>query len=251
MASKFFIVQISDTHLFGDKNRKINGANSYVNLKHVLKNINALSEKPHSIIVTGDLSQDCTFESYQHLANLLNTCGIKYYLLPGNHDDVDVINKVFDFNWVKDKVDYSFDLEGWHICIIDTSEYPEDAGKLLWDQIVNLENNLKENIKKPTVIFMHHHPVEINSPWMDNMILNEAKKFNDLIRQNSQVKAVLFGHIHQVFEKTINNTFYGSAPSTSFQVMPNTQMFTVEKVMPGYRSIQLNGNEFSSRVIWV
>ena len=42
MQSKNYIVQISDTHLFGDKNKKINGANSYQNLKTVMNNIAAL-----------------------------------------------------------------------------------------------------------------------------------------------------------------------------------------------------------------
>ena len=99
---------------------------------------------------------------------------------------------------------------------------------------------------------MHHHPVEINSPWMDQMILKESKEFNEVIKQNKHVKAVLFGHIHQVFEKMINGVFYGSAPSTSFQVVPNTQMFTIENINPGYRLIELNGDKgdkFSSKVI--
>ena len=246
---KHYIVQISDTHLFGDKNRKINGANSYLNLKNVLNHISVLSEKPDLIVVSGDLSQDCTFESYQHLANLLNKIGIKYYFFPGNHDDVDVINKVVDQSWIRNEVDYTFNFNGWHFYVIDTSIYPEDGGKLTKEQLQKLGNDLKKHENTPSVIFMHHHPVEINSPWMDQMILKESKEFNEVVKQNKNVKAVLFGHIHQVFEKTIDGVFYGSAPSTSFQVVPNTQMFTVENINPGYRFIELNADKFSSKVI--
>lgn len=251
METKHYIVQISDTHLFGDKHRKINGSNSYSNLKHVLSHVLKLKEKPELIVVSGDLSQDCTFESYQHIANIFNNSGIKYFLFPGNHDDVTVINKVFDFNWTKDSVDYSFEHNGWFYYVIDTSHYPNDGGEISKEQLVKFENKIKQNNNKPTIVFMHHHPVPINSSWMDNMILNEADNVNKIIKQNSQIKAVLFGHIHQVFEKTINGTFYGSAPSTSFQVLPNCQMFALEKLTPGYRLIELNGDKFSSQVIWV
>ena len=251
MSYKNYIIQISDCHLFGDKNTKINGANAYANLYSVLINIKNLNQKPDLIVVSGDLSQDCTFESYQHLANLLNKTEIKYHLLPGNHDDINIMNKVFEFNWVKENVDYSFELNNWFFYVLDTSAYPEDSGTLSKNQLLKLENTLSQNKVKPTVIFLHHHPVPINSPWMDKMILKETKDFNNIISQNLQVKAVLFGHIHQVFEKTINDTFYASAPSTSYQVLPNTEMFTIEKLIPGYRLIELNDNKFSSKVVWV
>ena len=251
MSTTSYIIQISDTHLFGDKNRKINGANPYLNFKSVLSNIGAYKDKSSIIIVTGDLSQDCTFESYQHLANLLNNTGIKYYFLPGNHDDLDVVNKVFDFNWVKDSVDFNFEFDDWLCCVIDTSHYPNDEGKLSQTQLLRFENVLSLNKTKRTIVFMHHHPVEINSPWMDKMILREAHEFNKIIEQNPQVKTVLFGHIHQVFEKVVNGIFYASAPSTCYQVLPNTQMFTIEKLIPGFRVIELKGDQFTSKVIWI
>ena len=248
---KHYIVQISDTHLFGDKHRKINGSNSYQNLKSVINHVTSLDKKPELIVVSGDLSQDCTFESYQHLANLLNKCGIKYCFFPGNHDDVDVLKKVFDVNWEKDKVDYSFDINGWSINIIDTSVYPEVLGELSDVQLNNLEKNLKQNKNKPTIIFMHHHPLPVSSKWLDNYILKDAEKFNNIVKSNSQVKAVLFGHIHQVFERNLNGIFYGSAPASCYQVLPKTEMFTIEKLTAGYRLIELDGDKFGSKVVWV
>lgn len=251
MSSKFHIVQISDTHLFGDKNRKINGSNSYLNFKKVMIHISNLEPKPNLIIVSGDLSQDCTFESYQLLANLLNKGGIRYYLLPGNHDDVSIINKVFEYSWVKDNVDYFLNINGWLLFIIDTSVYPEDGGELSEMQLENIKKILGKNKEKPTIVFMHHHPLLVNSAWIDKMILKRADEFNNLIKVNPQVKAVLFGHIHQVFEKNLNGAFYASAPSTCYQVLPETQMFTVEKITPGYRLIEINGDKLSSKVLWL
>lgn len=248
---KFSIVQISDTHLFGDKNRKINGSNSYNNLKSVINHIVLTEKNPDLIMVTGDLSQDCTFESYQHIANLLNRSGVKYHFFPGNHDDVDVINKVFDLNWKKDSVDYFFEAKNWFIYVIDTSVYPEVSGELSNEQITNLEETLQKNKNKPTIIFMHHHPVKINSVWIDEMSLKDSERFNNLVKENPQIKAVLFGHIHQVFEKDINGVFYGSAPACCYQVVPKTETFTIEKLSPGYRIIELNKDKLNSRIVWL
>ena len=246
-----YIVQISDTHLFGDTNRTINGANSYFNLKLVLSSISKLKNQPDLIVVTGDLSQDCTFESYQHLANLLNKTSVKYLLLPGNHDDVDIINKVFDFKWKKDSVDFSIDFKNWFIYVLDTTSYPKEAGKLTSSQLAKFQSILKGNKHKPTIVFMHHHPIEINSLWMDKMMLKEDKSFNNILKKNNDIKAVFFGHIHQVFEKKLNGILYASAPSTSFQVLPNCEMFTLDKLRPGYRIIKLEKDKVTSKVIWL
>lgn len=251
MSSKTLIIQVSDPHLFGDKNREINGSNSYVSLKNVLESVFKLKDKPDFIVLTGDLSQDCTFESYQYLKNLLSRSNIKYFLLPGNHDDVDVLNKVFDFNWIKDNVDYCWTYNGWFFYSIDTSFYPYAYGKISDAQLATFQSVLNLNKNLPTIVFMHHHPILINSLWMDKTIVKDAEKFNSIVKTNTQIKAVLFGHVHQNFEKIINDVFYASSPSSCFQVLANSEMFTVEKLIPGYRIIELNDNNFSSNVVWV
>lgn len=243
-----YIVQISDTHLFGDKNATINSHNSYSNLENIFNNINSLTEKPELIIVTGDLSQDCTFESYSYLHSFLQKSKIKFYLLPGNHDDVNVINKVFNFNWSRENVDYSLDFKGWFFYLIDTSIYPEAHGELTPRQLVKFEDAINKNKNKPTLIFMHHHPLKVDS-WLDGMILLDSENFNSIVKKNPHVKGVFFGHIHQVFENTINNTFYGSVPSTSYQILPQTKRFAPDVLPPGYRIIELIGDKLTSKIV--
>jgi len=243
-----YIVQISDTHLFSDKNATINTHNSYSNLKNVFDKIISSKNKPELLIVTGDLSQDCTFESYHHLYNFLNKSGIKYYLLPGNHDDVNIVNKVFGFKWSRENVDYSVDFHEWHFYFIDSSLYPEAHGELTPKQIKKFDEALSSNINKPTLVFMHHHPLKVNS-WLDGMILLDCENFNSVVKNNPQVKGVFFGHIHQAFEKNINGIFYGSVPSTSYQILPETKRFALDVLTPGYRLIELNVDKFTSKIV--
>ncbi len=251
MTSKHTIIQISDTHLFGDKSRRINGFNSYSNLNKILSHIKTTFEKADCLMVTGDLSQDGTFESYQHIANLLNKIGIKYYLMPGNHDDVESINKVFDFKWIIDNVDYSIELGDYLLCCIDSTLYQRDEGAFSEEQLIRFENRLKKNKDKHTIVFMHHHPLKSISPWMDGMMLINYEKFNSVIEKYPQIQAVLYGHIHQVFESNINGTFYGSVPSTAYQIHPKTEVFTMDTVSGGYRVIELENGKFNSKIVRV
>ena len=94
------------------------------------------------------------------------------------------------------------------------------------------------------VVDIENKNMVILSVFFNNNFLAEIEK-------NPQVKAVLFGHIHQVFEAHVNGTFYASAPSTSFQVLPNTKTFTIEELTPGYRTIELYENKINSKVVWV
>ncbi len=251
MSLKHNLVQISDTHLFSDKNLSLKGSNTYSNLKKTIEAVSRLKEKPELVLLTGDLSQDYTPESYKHLKELLEPLKIKYYLLPGNHDDVRIINKVFQYNWVKDQVDYSFEYNEWFFYFIDSTVFPNNWGELSDKQLIDFDKmiSLKKNI--PIIVFMHHHPVPVRSKWIDEMALKNADAFNKIIRKNPQIKAVLFGHVHQVFEEIIDGVFYTSAPATSYQVVPRVDNFAVEKLVPGFKFISLQDNKFSSKVIWV
>lgn len=251
MNSKHYIAQVSDTHLLGNKNAELNGVKPFANLRKVLDHISVLEDKPDFLIVTGDISQDATLESYVHLRNFLESSKLKYYMLPGNHDDLAKINQVFGYSWESETLDFKLELDKWFIYVINTSRYPHDFGEVSDKQLQKLKSELRKNRKRPTVVFMHHHPISVNSAWIDAMGLKNSEKFCEIIKANKQVQAVLFGHIHHVFEKQLTGTLFASAPSTVYQVFSARDEFLIEKRVPGYRVIELSDDNFSSRVVWV
>ena len=251
MSSQHFIVQISDTHLLSARNEVFNGVMPYVNLKNVLEHVENLNEKPKLIILSGDNSQDGSVESYKLLKSLLDTIKTKYYIFPGNHDDINNMNKVFGFSWDNESADSSVIFQNWHIYILNSSRHPKEAGELSKKQLDKFNSELLKYKDKPTIVFLHHQPVNVNSAWIDRLSLNNPNDFNNLVGKNTQIKAVLFGHIHHVFEKIVGKIFYASAPSTVYQVFSNREDFTIENRVPGYRLIELEENKFNSRVIWV
>jgi Icc protein len=98
---------------------------------------------------------------------------------------------------------------------------------------------------------MHHHPVLVNSKWIDKSILHDSDKYLKIVKDNNQIKAVFFGHIHQVFETKLDGVIFCSAPSSCYQVLPKTEMFTVEKLTPGYRIIEIGNGDISTSVCWI
>lgn len=98
------IVQISDIHLYKDKNKELLGVKtheSFAAVLHLLKNATAV---PDMVILTGDLSQDYSEQSYLIIADLIKEFHFPIYYIPGNHDDSNTMSRVYPRdNLVADK----------------------------------------------------------------------------------------------------------------------------------------------------
>ena len=63
-----------------------------------------------------------------------------------------------------------------------------------------------------------------------------------MVDQFSNVRSIIWGHVHQVFETERNGVQLMSVPSTCVQFLPKSQEFAVDKESPGYRWIELYPN---------
>lgn len=84
--TSLLIAQITDTHLFAESDQCLLGLKTIESLRTVLNQVDALEQRPDLLLLTGDLSQDGSAESYQTLQELLIPLGIPAYWIPGNHD---------------------------------------------------------------------------------------------------------------------------------------------------------------------
>ena len=65
------ILQLTDTHLLADREGEMFGVNTYSALQNLLIFIKARIDLVDYIFLTGDVSQDMSVESYQHIIQLL------------------------------------------------------------------------------------------------------------------------------------------------------------------------------------
>lgn len=232
------IVQLTDTHLFADGEREMLGMATARSLQTVLKAVAALSPLPDRILLTGDLSQDETPQSYERLAELLEPLDVPTYSIPGNHDIPAMMQAILRVApWSSDRF---FQTGGWAVILLDSTAPGMVAGMLSAEQLHTLEWHLSQQADCPTLVALHHPPVAIASPWMDRIGLQNASDFLAIIDRHPQVKIVLFGHIHQEFEGERHGVRYLGTPSTCVQFQPRALEMALDHLSPGFRLLTLH-----------
>ena len=74
---------------------------------------------------------------------------------------------------------------------------------------------------------------------MDKIGLTNPEPFWQIVDRHPQVKVVLWGHVHQDFERTRNGVELLATPSTCIQFTSGSDDFAVEPLAPGYRWFEL------------
>ncbi|MBD2090789.1 3',5'-cyclic-AMP phosphodiesterase [Microcoleus sp. FACHB-1515] len=236
--SPLVVAQLSDTHLFADRNQTLLGLSTARSLEGVLQQIKQLQPQPDLLLLTGDLSQDETPTSYERLRKLVAPLGLPTYWLAGNHDQLALVQWIPDLAIAPFSADKQFFQGDWNFLLLNSAALNCVHGELSNESIDWLETQLEAN-PHPTLIALHHPPLPIASEWMDNINLKNAAALIDAIDRHPQVKVVLFGHIHQEFDQQRRNARYLGAPSTCVQFKPRSRDFTVDELKPGFRLLSL------------
>ncbi len=238
--SPFIVAQITDTHLFATDEQQMLGLTTYDSFQAVVAHLRQLQPKPHILLLTGDISQDETNESYQRLKEIISPLEIPAYWIPGNHDDLPLMQQVL--NQPPIFADKSFTVGEWHFLLLSSWVPGKVYGKLSGASLEWLEQQLQLIGDKPTSIALHHPPCAIASEWMDRIKLQNPEEFFAIIDRYPQVKLVLFGHIHQAFEARRHGVHYLGSPSTCVQFKPESVEFALDSIQPGFRLLTLNSD---------
>lgn len=230
------LIHITDTHIFKDKNELLHGVKTFSKLKGVIQHIKEGTKDIDGIIITGDLSEDGSTESYQLINEVLEELSFPSFWLPGNHDNFENIPKEL----AQRSVFKSIEQGNWQLIFLDTVVEGEDHGILSEKELQRLDLFLNENHEKQILICMHHHPVDVQSEFIDSIGLKNKDDFWEILSSYSNIKGILSGHIHQEFNKKINGISIFSSPSTCVQWKPKAKKFTFTSHNEGYQKIQLN-----------
>ena len=231
------IIQITDSHIYGDKASNFDGINTKMSLERVLEKVEQLN-KPYLVIGTGDLSMDGSSQSYSWLHKRLAKIDAPIVLIPGNHDQQDELASGIESTCF---LKYGNLLSGsWCFHFLNTAHAGSHAGRLLSHDLSSLTSNLQNNREIFHVIFMHHPPVKGGSIWLDDMGLTNATEFWRSIKNVSNVKLVVCGHIHQELDVLRKNVRVLTSPSTCLQFKPLTKEYSADSLGPGFRVIDFS-----------
>jgi 3',5'-cyclic-AMP phosphodiesterase len=246
----FKLIQITDTHIMDDGAPSFNDFDTSASLLQVIDNIKQSEVDADCVLLTGDLVHEATKTSYQKLADHLSYITIPLFSLPGNHDNPDQMDYVLGSNGFD--TGKTIKLGQWLIILLNSCVIGEHSGELTDSELAFLRETLESNKAYHCLVALHHHPVSIDSPWMDSMILNNADKFWEIIDDFDHVKVIIWGHIHQKFETIRNDVELFGTPSTCLQFKPKSDVFAVDNKSPAYRKIELfESGKVKSEVIYI
>jgi 3',5'-cyclic AMP phosphodiesterase CpdA len=212
------IAQITDIHLGfepgnpAEFNRK--------RLDQVLKQLGAMTPKPDLLLATGDLTEFGDSDSYRRLKKAFEQIDCPVLPMVGNHDLRENFARWFpDVPMADGFVQYAVDAGPLRLILIDTLEEGRHGGAFCEARAAWLTAQLDEDAGRPTVIVMHHPPVEVGIEWM-NTHPEEAwvQRFHDCIAGRSNIVAVICGHLHRAITTQWAGTTIAICPATSPQV---------------------------------
>lgn len=208
----------------------------------------AVAQKPDAVVLTGDLSEDASPDSYRRLVELIQPLDCPVYWLPGNHDDPATAASIFDPAGFGRGPE--LELGGWRVLLLDTAIPGRPEGAL---DDAQLERVRGAGDDRPILVAMHHPPLAVGSPWIDRIALQEPEKFLAAVGDNPAIKIVVYGHIHQVHTATVNGVDYLSTPSTAVNSLPGRDRFTPDPDCDAVgRIFDLDTNgDWSSRLVSV
>lgn len=231
------VVQLTDAHLFAGAAGTLLGLNTRESLEHVIGQVRREQPAIDLLLCTGDLSQDASVASYEAFRELTAVLGAPARWLPGNHDEAQVMAKV-----APELVQAVTDMGAWRIVMLDSALVGATFGLLAEGQLALLDEALSTAGERHCVVCCHHQPVDIGCAWMAPIGLHNADELLRRLQGYPQVKALLWGHVHQEWDEVRDGIRLLATPSTCIQFAPRSTDFKVSEEQPGYRWLRLHAD---------
>jgi Icc protein len=237
------IGQISDIHI-GEDASLVQGIDVR---KNFLAAYSSESMKDLDLLVlSGDLAnENAEPGAYSYISGVIKDCKVPVCIIPGNHDDLSVMEKFFD---LKDKVHngkcyYRYDIGGRSVFFLDSADGTVSADQLSWfeEEAAKIDDEI--------LLFLHHPPCHCDHKFMDlRYSMKNIEEVQATLSRVKNLKHIFVGHYH--FETVVeigNQTVYVT-PSTQMQIDPSKSVFCLSSAAPGWRVIEWGENFLETSV---
>jgi len=242
------ILQITDPHLYGSAAGRLRGVETDSSLHAVLDDAFARAPDYAAMLVTGDLVQDDN-SGYLRFRSILGNTRKPVLCIPGNHDEPEAMRA--ELNCAPFEICGSHVIGDWQFVMLDSYDPGHVGGRLTQSELARLDSALSISTRH-SMVCLHHHPVPMGSRWLDGVGLAQADDFWRVIDTHANVRAVVWGHVHQSYDGRRGDVRLFATPSTGAQFLPNSERYAVDSRPPAYRTFELHADgSIESQIHWV
>lgn len=193
------IVQLSDLHLTLP-DAELFGSAPLARLELAIDRILADHSDAELCLLTGDLADSGSDLAYAALAQALKRLPMPAHLLPGNHDSRAALHRHFPQLPTDDGgfIQAALETPAGRFLLLDTVETGAPWGSYCQIRGKWLAGQLAQSGEQPLFIAMHHPPLALGIPSMDQFALRDAEVFWSLIAPyRARICHLFFGHLHR------------------------------------------------------
>lgn len=217
------LLQITDCHLLADPDAWYREVQPY---RHLAQLLAQFREAPLPLVLTGDLSEDHSVESYERLHELLHDWPAPVYVLPGNHDDLALMQQVL----VGGAFVFAGEVDAaqWRLLLLDTrSVTPAGQFDAPKQHLLATQLSRAADQGQHVWLFCHHHPHPIGG-IIDQFMLQDAAPFCAQLTAAPHVKGLSHGHCHYGYVRQQVGWQLIGCPASSIQYLPKADWVSVD-----------------------
>lgn len=169
-----------------------------------------------AVLVTGDISDDGSAESYKIARRELERLGHRLLVVPGNHDGREAFRAGFA-NLPEMRptglIDWIADIGDTRVIGLDTLIEGKGGGVLRDESLALLSEALAGAGGRQTLVALHHPPLRTGIRFMDAIGLDNPKALEAVLDRHDAPVRVLAGHVHGVYHGLLGRHPVVTAPS--------------------------------------
>jgi 3',5'-cyclic-AMP phosphodiesterase len=200
MVAPLVIAHISDLHIKPPGQLAYREVDTAAALTRLIAQLKVVSPRPALVVATGDLVDRASQAAYAQLDRLLAPLDLPLAVIPGNHDDRDLVRRVFcrqRYAQPSGAVNLLLAVEALDLFLLDSSVPGQPHGHLDGATLSWLDVSLAASEDRPALVFVHHPPFNTGIVHMDRQNLRNARDLAAVVASHPRVRLVAAGHVHR------------------------------------------------------
>lgn len=191
------IAQITDIHLGFDPDNPAEF--NAKRLDRVIRQLCEMDRTPDMLFATGDLVDRGDQDSYRRLQRALAACPFPVHMALGNHDERANFRAVFpDTPGADGFVQYVVETAALRFIVLDTLEEGRHGGAFCEARARWLADRVAEAPDRPTVMVLHHPPIDTGIEWMTTSPQEPwVARLDAALAGHRNIVGLMTGHIHR------------------------------------------------------